>query len=282
MMKNKVYVFFTYPRELGRTGEMLSKELLLKIGRADLAKKPKLLRTYILEYYEDDPMLDLVRAELKWLKENKHFGFSERIERIYTKREIMTAKLLWLAFEIAPKGKGGPLYGTQYDLSKACSNCGAGAVQISPLYLKPSGIKYGKKAFPTYSGEILFYPDLCQDLLNSGLRGFHFGKVLSYKTHKPLPWMQLNTDFELPRMSDETKGFIRVDKESEAPCPVCDRDSRIFTNKEPQEYHYLSDDLDVEKIPHISHTYERITKSRIGDPFETSYLHRLCISLNPM
>src|ERR1051326_4145957 len=47
----------------------------------------------------------------------------------------MQSALAWLQVSSEPRGKGGPTYGTKYDLAAGCAQCGTGAPQISALYV---------------------------------------------------------------------------------------------------------------------------------------------------
>jgi len=103
-----------------------------------------------------DPRYARVGELQKSLKQSKgkSFFFGWTINYEYSDDEICAAPLLHLniteAFEPA-----GEECGTQYDETAACPICGAGARQVTPLYLPQERIPRSKDISRTIAGEIV-------------------------------------------------------------------------------------------------------------------------------
>lgn len=85
---------------------------------------------------------------------NRPFFFGWSLKRSYSKRELAEANHFRLAinsvFEPAAEECG-----TEYEESAACPICGAGAVQVSPLYLNIGKIPKNKDFSRTIAGEVV-------------------------------------------------------------------------------------------------------------------------------
>lgn len=211
----------------------------------------------------------LEREEIKWL---------ERREHVHTFKELQSAPLLSMGVLTAHRGDGGPKHGTQYDLSRACSSCGTGALQESPLILKASVPPKNASVFQTMCFEYLVSNGIAEALRVAGVTGLELRQAHAYESNSPIPWWQLIPLHELPPMAPETSGIIRGDP---APCLQCERDAYFSSAKIPEEIAYRASQLDVESLPDCVHTYECFGKSGIAEPFENSHFAHPLLLVKP-
>ena len=268
-MKTKVYVSFN---NHGRPWSRI-REILEAARCHDLVEEGPSVFGYGAKFLEPSPELARLRAELT--KEGLSWG--ETREHVYTPSELKKAPLLWLSVTTAPKGMGGPTYGTQYDLSHACPQCGTGAVQTSPLILKASEIPKKGAIFQTLDSDILVSPDLARALRDAGVTGLELREARSYKTGEPLPWLQLISTTELPPMAPATKGFLRED-----PCPRCGRDGYFGSREVPLEPVYSRGQVAPDDLPDVVHTYEHFGNSGLRNPLENSHFAQPLLLVKPM
>lgn len=127
-----------------------------RIFRPDEGKKLGSGLIRLVKVPTDDPRLckvpmlrELIRAEC-----GRAFFHGWELKREYSAGETRAASLFRLrvtsTFEPA-----GEECGTEYDESTACPRCGAGARQISPLFVDVNRIPRGKDISRTISGEIV-------------------------------------------------------------------------------------------------------------------------------
>ncbi len=93
-----------------------------------------------------------------------------RIRRRFTKAEIAAAKLFHFKVTSVFEPAGEEL-GTKYDESVACSHCGAGARQVTPLYLPEKQIPKSKDVSRTIAGEIVVSRRLRELFVRHGING---------------------------------------------------------------------------------------------------------------
>jgi hypothetical protein len=144
----------------------------------------------------DDPRIDLIRRTSERLRrEGKYLFHGWSIVRKYSKSEINGAQIFSLIptsfFE--PEGES---CGTQYDESAACSKCGAGAEQISPLFLPISRIPKSKDFSQTIAGEMVVSQRFVDVLKDNQITGVRFEPVITKRKlpSKTAKWFQLHIE----------------------------------------------------------------------------------------
>lgn len=238
------------------------RRILEDAGQRDLARRgpnPH-ANNYSATLAADAPELARLRAALA----EEGLTWLERREHLYTTAELRAVPFLRLIIRTAEKGRGGPTYGTQYDLSQACPQCGTGAIQTSPLILDPAEIPKGGAIFQTFQHEVLVSPALAQTLRETEVTGLTLDEVRA-KSGATLPWVQLLSTTELPPMAPATEGILR-----ERPCPNCGRDGHFDNAKEPLQIFYPASQVTPHSLPDVVHTYECFGLSRLREPFEQS------------
>ncbi|MBI1928688.1 hypothetical protein HYR99_31145 [Candidatus Poribacteria bacterium] len=239
--------------------------------RALESKGPSPIGYYSAKFAQDAPALNRLRAILA----DEGIDWSERREQIFTASELETFPLLWLCVRTAPKGRGGPTYGTQYDLSKACPRCGTGAIQTSPLFLEPSEILNQGTVFQTFDSELLVSVQLAQ-VLNHEVKGLEPCPARSHKDGQTLSWVQLLSLEELPPMASSTKGILH-----EAPCSRCARDGYFHSAQAPVEIFYSRSQVVPDVLPDVVHTSERFGNSKLAVPFKDSHFAQPLLLVKP-
>jgi hypothetical protein len=268
-MKTQVFLFFNTEE---RPWSIVS-ELFNDAQRPDMVLAgPNFLSFYSVKFDEDDPRLKRFRialstAGIQWL---------ERREHIFTKAEIEASPLLWLTIRTRERAAGGPQYGTAYDLAKGCPQCGTGAVQISPLRLNPSEIPKKGVIFQTFDDERLVSPGLARVLSEAQITGLELRRAHSYTGLANLPWAQLIAPTELPLMASSSKGILRED-----PCPLCGRDGYFNDAYTPTEIEYDNDQVVLDALPDVVHTYEHFGNSRLRTPFNESHFAQPLLLVKP-
>lgn len=189
---------------------------------------------------QEDPRL----ARLLQLLTTHHEGWLEWRWDEYTDDELLAAPLLVMAANTDNDVFGGPRVGTSYDMSQACRQCGAGAIQTSAMFIEGEARKALKKsrAVPTYYNDILVDNALADELVALGAKGLSFREVyLQTKSHgaKAIPWKQLCASHIMPPMQPEPSGLMRLKKA----CTACKRSGTGQTIKEPLRIAYRMADL---------------------------------------
>ena len=202
--------------------------------------------------------------------------WSQRREHVYSDDELMMAPLLAMSVTTAPRGYGGPSYGTEYDLSQACARCGSGAVQVSPLVLRSSQIPKTGSLFLTLDFDFLFGQRLKELLAAEDFRGLELRQARAAKSQNALPWFQLLPRATLPPMAAETKGIVR-----ENPCPQCGRDGYFNDSEAPLEIVYRAEQIESDGLPDIVATYELFGYSALREVFTDSHFARPLVLIKP-
>jgi hypothetical protein len=220
-----------------------------------------------------DPRLAAVRARLT----DTGIAWAERHEAEYEENELRSSALLTLLVDSAPKGEGGPEYGTEYDLSSACSACGAGAVQVGPLHFNPSGLRTKSELIETGAGEHLLGAEAASLLRACDFTGLELRQVVSSTNGEPLPWYQIIAATELPPWSPRTRGVKTV-----RPCAVCHRDGRFHNEREGLfTLAYEFTEAEFASVPDVSHTFERFGWGGLVEPFRGSTIARASLIVRP-
>lgn len=204
---------------------------------------------YFVRMPTTDPRLDGLIAALNKLPFDP--PWSLRIEVEYDRSDLESCEFVALDVNRAPKGDTGLAYGTEYDLSTGCPECGTGARQISALRINASALPKKARIMRTYNSDILIDHELANDLMielrsDRGLR-----QVEDRRSHKPLPWWQILPDTYMPPV-DPSTGLRTEDQ-----CPRCHRNG--FYGREDQrpiEYTYRMSKRDRSTLPDFVYTWE--------------------------
>jgi hypothetical protein len=146
-----------------------------------------------------------------------------RIRRRYSKAEIAAAELFHFrvtsVFEPA-----GEECGTKYDESAACPHCGAGARQITPLYLPEKRIPKSKDFSRTIAGEIVVSRRVFELFSRKGITGAELRPIhASPSSSAESPnWFQLlvsNEDVEVVSPTCVGTDPFDEDEKGEYRCP---------------------------------------------------------------
>lgn len=225
---------------------------------------------YGFDFEAPAPELEELRAVLAEIG----VTWSEQIDHLYTDKEIEQATLVLPILRRADQGVGGPSEGTEYDLADACPKCWVGARQLGPLKLKGYEIRSKKgKAFPTAHGEWLFAEDAASQL--SGFTGLELRQAVDVASGHPLPWFQAIAEHELPPMAPGTAGIKGFG------CLRCRRGRYFHKGDEPPLLVYDGADIDVEKVPDVSHTFEHFGYSHVVEPLKQSWFMQPQLLLKP-
>lgn len=253
-MIRRVYISFNE----GRRNYRKVRSLLDTIDCADgLAGEDHFLcGLYGRMFDERDPKLQVLRSLLS----RERIKWSERIEDHYDDSELRSFPLLDLSVDRREIDPYGPTRGTTYDLSTGCPQCGTGATQTSPFLAPPRSLpKTGLLC--ASSSETFVATPLADALRAEDVSGIELRQVLSSTDRTPLPWFQIVSSFEMPKMAPSTKGIIR--SSTLPPCPRCQRDGHYHTPEEPLQIVYDSASLTVGELPDVVHTWECFGRSGI-------------------
>lgn len=145
-----------------------------------------------VEMSTDDPRIRSV-AELQHelsAKYNTPFFFGWKIRREYTAAELAAADVLQLRpttyFEPA-----GEECGTQYDELSACTQCGSGATQLTPLVLDVKRIPKGRDFAETIGREVVVSRRACVLFRNASITGAALVPVRTRRGDISDEWYQL-------------------------------------------------------------------------------------------
>jgi hypothetical protein len=174
-MRVKVFVSFS---GAGHSWETIE-GIFLRAGRPDLASRGRDFASFYTAWYAGESAeLDALRSELR----EAGIDWSERREHLYTDRELAAFPFLRLRITRAEQGMGGPEYGTTFDLSAGCTECGSGAVQTSELVLKPSELPTRAHILETLGGEFLASPKIAEALAAARVSGLELRATRSCRS----------------------------------------------------------------------------------------------------
>ena len=125
----------------------------------------------IIRITKYDPKFELIRILDKKIKEqNKDFFFLySNIKRVYSKKEIETAKLLHMLIRTTFEPAGEEC-GTFYDETTVCEICGANRIQTGALKLKKGTIPK-KDIARTIAGEVVVSEKFAEAIKLRSLKG---------------------------------------------------------------------------------------------------------------
>jgi hypothetical protein len=179
-----------------------------------------------------------------------------------TPRELAAARLLHMFVWIHHTHHGHPRAGTIYDEFSACSGCGTGLRQTSPLVLKKEEIP-ASGVLGSVGDEILVHEALAKEMQDAGLTGFGLREVHDLGS-RVLPWRQLLVDHEMPRMTAASRGLVRGRARGEAPCARCGCDGWFDTATDPFIPAYPCSALSG--MPDFARTAERFGTGHWAEP----------------
>ncbi len=126
----------------------------------------------------DDPLvaeIGRVNSDL-YASIKRHLFAYWQVTRTYTSTEIESAELfrMFIGATFEPAGEE---CGTRYDETGACVDCGAGAEQISDLFLDLRKLPRGKNIARTIADEWIVSRRLAETLMAAEIRGLEFRPV---------------------------------------------------------------------------------------------------------
>lgn len=198
----------------------------------------------------------------------------------YTEEELQNARLVgvgsWSMYQIG----GGFLYGTTYDLSNACKQCGTGVRQTSPLVIDGEEDRRIEKMHVagTHDGDLLVHDVLGEKLAQANLTGLNLWPVYSLRkggTKVEMRREQIFAENVLPPMSP-TSSLDRREV-----CSVCHRGRFRFLFEAPTRIVYRAEDL--KNIQDVNLTWEwfgSVLKS-IEDPLARGLWPRPALLVTP-
>lgn len=254
-MKIRVYLSFNE----GRSRYDFVRTLLLKAGCGidDLAGPEDFLcGLYGHTFDADDPVL----ASLRKVLSDAGVKWSERVEHIYSVKELKQFPFLRLGVNRKSIDGGLPREGALYDLSSACPQCGTGAVQVSPLLLVERQLPRKGDLVTTYSGHLLISEHLAQAFREHDVTGVELRQALAKRTQAPLPWWQVLCGYTMPPAGPQTRGLIH-DISPGWGCPVCNRDMYAEVFSHPLLLVYSRSQVDPAALPDIVQTWECFGRS---------------------
>ncbi len=143
-----------------------------------------------------------------------------------------------ISYKKRPLGESGESCKSDYDLSKACVDCGTGAKLKGNLRVKGLS-KIKKDFFETLDGDYIISSRL-YNLIKEDSNDFNLLQVIDSKNN-PLDFYHFTNNVTLPRFKKDSTGFI-IDRQ----CQTCKRNG-YFTHAEIG---------DLEKnIPTVIHPY---------------------------
>jgi hypothetical protein len=264
-MKTRHYINFHVPRPEGDR----FRDLMHTIGCLKLWQEPlneRALPHLAYTFDADDPRL----SQLLNLLDREGIDWFERIDYLFSDKELRGFPMLVLGGIGAPIDGGNPKQGTLYDLSGGCVACGTGAPQTSPLFAGESGLKKKKVMCATYYGHLLCDLDVADALGVSKFRGLELRQARSYRKI-PMPWWQVLADCVMPKMSSGASYVVR-DSSTGWGCPVCQRDMHATRMSVPPIVVYEQSSVSLDELPDFVQTWERFGRSIIRDDPERHLL----------
>jgi hypothetical protein len=197
-----------------RARQFLEPDLGVPLGEA--------LRKIVLPL-SDERVRHIQQLEQEHRRKGGVFFTYWRIHRSYSAKELQAADLLNLTLRSYFEPPGA-LCGTGYDESVACTHCGSGARQFTPLILDTRRIPKGKDFAQTIAGEIVLSLRLTDALVEHGIRGADYPPALHHGRQGPEPsdWRQLVITSKPARLHAQTVAGVHpfeLDDVGEHRCP---------------------------------------------------------------
>lgn len=158
----------------------------------------------------------------------------------YSEEDRQNARLLWMIRDINENVSAGLGYGTKYDMSEACANCGTGARQTSALYINGQrGLALIRKhrAIGTWQDHILVDGGMVKKLNDAKVTGISFGDVRA--RHESGKWSEVARDqILIEHIMPPMRGEFPAEDDEDL-CKVCRRGGRRRFSQTP----YRQEDL---------------------------------------
>ena len=165
----------------------------------------------------------------------KQYGVKDDTSRYieYSEEDLQNARLLHMIRDINVNVSSGLQYGTKYDMTEACANCGTGARQTSALYVDGDDLPKLRKhrAIGTWDKHILVDGGMVKKLKDAGVTGISFGDVRArLKNDK---WTSVARDqILIEHVMPPMRGELTANDERYL-CKVCRRGGRQDFSKKP-------------------------------------------------
>ena len=162
-----------------------------------------------IELTTDDPRYERIgelNTEIRATTDSSFF-YGWHIRRRYTSVELVSARCFQLAVT-AVFEPAGEECGTEYNEATACSECGAGAAQVSDLHLDLRKVPKNKDIARTIADEIIVSQRLAERMIDTGLTGFELRPVRHKARYEddPVDLRRVPTGREILRRAAEA-GF---------------------------------------------------------------------------
>lgn len=238
------------------------RHLLREVGRPDIAREPRSpFGNYSLALDEQEA------ANFRAAFAAHGFAVDRlriRREHHYSAAELHASGLLCLRDTKPPTVIGGPETGTLYALDGACTCCGSGARQISPLLVAERSLAKRSGLLRTQTGEWLASSSLHGEL-EGNVKGLEFRQAMDRGSEKLVAWFQILPEREMSPFASTTKGVVRAHA-----CECCHRDGFFHTLAWPLELHYPAQECAGSSDAVF--TWERFGNSALADPFRDSHI----------
>ena len=168
----------------------------------------------------------------------------------------------------SPKGDSGESWGSKYDLTHACKNCGTGAKLIGELHAnKLNSVK--ENLFSTRDGDLLISTEIYSALIKNKIGLNETSEVVDDKGNS-LPFHYINPRLSFPKLLLQSRGLKVEDQ-----CPVCkqngyfndvvigDLKRDIKTYVMPLTFHYDGINQHFLSQSDIFHTWEHMGLSNL-------------------
>lgn len=215
--------------------------------------------------YPDDVGSPGFEERFKAILESKGVTWNViRIEHEYTDDELRSFPLLDLGVDREPIVGANCEYGTEYETTDACPHCGTGAVQVSSLMISLKGLPKKGLICHTAKGHILLGQQLADAVLAERITGVELRQAQLHGNREPLPWWQIISTYEMPKVSKASKNLGREPLHGRS-CSYCQRDMHCRMNNEPMDWVFDRHAVDPEGLPDIVHTWECFGRSFLQD-----------------
>jgi hypothetical protein len=242
----KIYVTYNYQVD----DRARAQQMFLEAGMLDVVVDPALLSGFQKLCIPNEETVSKLGYAAR-----VHAIPAPTVHRVFepTARELSSARLLHMFVWIHHSHEGHPRDGVMYDDASACTLCGDGLRQISPLVITGKEIpKSG--TIGSIDDDVIVHDSLADEMESSTLTGVRFGDVLDSQGHR-LPWKQLLIEHAMPPMIAAARGLVRGRSGVEAPCARCGCDGWFDAAAEPFIPAYVGEG--VVRIPDFARTAER-------------------------
>lgn len=177
-----------------------------------------------------DPMVrEIGRIDGEYRGRGRAFFTSWRIRRRYTRRELDAAEFMriWPKKVFEPSGEE---CGTEYDESRACPVCGAGAEQASPLHLDARRIPKRADFSQTIAGEIVVSCRVADLVDRERLVGAEFKPIVEVNRKREVSSQFMQLVVRPPYVAIDAKTRVGESLYDEARVGSCPRGDTVGLN----------------------------------------------------